>query len=87
MEKAEIYCPNCAWRPQAEHRWICVPSCGTIWNTFWTRAVCPGCTVKWPATQCLKCGIFAPHEAWYHYPERAEDHAAANAACGASALK
>lgn len=73
MEKAEIYCPNCQWRPQPEDRWQCVPSCGTIWNTFWTRGVCPGCTVKWPVTQCLGCKRFSPHEAWYHYREPVHD--------------
>ena len=72
MEKAEIYCPKCEWHPQAEDRWSCVPSCGTVWNTFWTRAVCPGCGVKWPATACLACTEYSPHEAWYHYPQRAE---------------
>ena len=73
MEKAEIYCPKCEWRPASEDRWACVPSCGTVWNTFWTRAVCPGCGVKWPATQCLACAQFSPHEAWYHCPEPAQE--------------
>jgi len=65
--KAEIYCPHCKHRPQPEERWECVPSCGTSWNTFWTRGVCPGCGVKWPSTQCNVCGQWSPHEAWYHY--------------------
>lgn len=73
MEKAEIYCPKCEWRPTAEDRWMCVPSCGTVWNTFWTRAVCPGCSVKWPATACFGCGEYSPHEAWYHYPKPREE--------------
>ena len=72
MEKATIYCPKCEWRPVAEDRWECVPSCGTVWNTFWTRAVCPGCGVRWPATQCLACDQFSPHEAWYHPHQPAE---------------
>ena len=67
MEKADIYCPQCKWRPQPEDRWECVPSCRTVWNTFWTRGVCPGCGVKWHSTQCLSCQRFSPHEAWYHY--------------------
>jgi len=67
-ERAEIYCPQCDWRPQAEDRWECVPSCGTVWNTFWTRGVCPGCAVKWPITQCLVCWQYSRHEDWYHYP-------------------
>ena len=70
--KSAIWCPCCEWRPQAEDRWQCTPSCGTVWNTFWTRGVCPGCAVKWPKTQCLACKAFSPHEAWYHDPEADE---------------
>lgn len=68
-EKADIFCPKCEWKPQSEDRWECVPSCGTVWNTFWTRAVCPGCGVKWPSTQCFECEVFSPHDEWYHYRE------------------
>jgi hypothetical protein len=71
-ERAEIYCPKCEWRPSAEDRWFCTPSCGTVWNTFWTRGVCPSCAVKWPQTQCLACQLFSPHEAWYHHPPKVE---------------
>jgi hypothetical protein len=71
-DKAEIYCPHCEWRPAPEDRWECVPSCSTIWNTFWTRGVCPGCSYKWTKTQCLVCGQVSPHEAWYHYPPELE---------------
>lgn len=71
-DKAEIYCPKCEWHPGPEDRWFCVASCGTSWNTFWTRGVCPGCGVKWPSTQCLDCNQYSPHEAWYHYREPAE---------------
>jgi len=72
-QKAEIYCPHCKWRPQPEDRWSCTPSCGTMWNTFWTRAVCPGCAVKWPQTQCFACERYSPHEKWYHYPPEASE--------------
>lgn len=71
-DKAQIFCPKCGWRPTAEDRWECTPRCGTVWNTFWTRGVCPGCSVKWPHTQCFECGQFSPHETWYHYPPEAE---------------
>ena len=64
----EIYCPLCAWRPRATDRWRCRPGCGTVWNTFWTRALCPGCGHQWLETACLKCGKMSPHESWYHYP-------------------
>lgn len=71
-DKADIYCPRCEWRPGPHDVWDCVPSCGTTWNTFWTRGVCPGCGVKWPSTQCYGCEKFSPHEAWYHYREPVE---------------
>ena len=72
--EAEIYCPDCEYRPKPEDRWACTPSCGTSWNTFWSRGVCPGYAVKWPHTQCFVCGQWAPHEAWYHYPPSSADH-------------
>lgn len=42
------------------------------WNTFWTRGVCPGCSVQWPITECLSCAQYSAHEAWYHYREPTE---------------
>jgi hypothetical protein len=70
-DELEIYCPKCAWRPQPEDRWSCEPSCGTVWNTFWTRGLCPGCRKQWADTQCLACRQFSPHQQWYHLPGRA----------------
>jgi hypothetical protein len=67
-KEQEIRCPHCAWRPQPESRWQCMPSCGTEWNTFWTRGTCPGCGYHWAKTQCLSCGELSPHEQWYHTP-------------------
>ena len=69
----QIFCPKCRYRPRAEDRWQCIPSCGTQWHTFWTRGVCPGCGFEWPITQCPQCGEISPHEAWYHYPEGEKD--------------
>jgi len=65
----EIYCPKCKERPRAEDRWQCMPSCGTVWHTFWTGGVCPGCGYRWRTTQCLACQEISPHQDWYHYPE------------------
>jgi hypothetical protein len=75
-ERADIHCPKCQWRPGPLDRWMCTPSCGTVWNTFWTRGVCPGCSVKWPITACLACEQYSPHEAWYHYPSDVESEPA-----------
>lgn len=71
-DKPDIHCPQCSWRPTAQDQWSCTLRCGTVWNTFWTRGVCPGCAVKWPQTQCLACQMFSRHEAWYHYPPEAQ---------------
>jgi hypothetical protein len=62
----KIYCPVCAWRPRASDRWVCVPGCGTSWNTFDTHGVCPGCSFQWRSTACLSCGQWSPHDDWYH---------------------
>jgi hypothetical protein len=72
-ERREIFCPACEYRPQPEDRWDCLPRCGTLWHTFWTRGVCPGCGIHWPKTQCPSCGVLSPHEAWYHDPQGAPD--------------
>jgi len=50
---------------------MCQPGCYTIWNTFETHAVCPGCHKQWQVTQCLLCHAISPHDDWYH--EHAED--------------
>jgi hypothetical protein len=67
--EAEIYCPLCAWRPKALDRWWCSPGCGAVWNTFWTRGLCPGCGHQWLETACYACRKMSPHESWYHYPD------------------
>ena len=66
----QILCPKCEYRPQVEDRWQCIPRCGTLWHTFWTGGVCPGCGLAWPMTQCPSCGRISPHKAWYREPEQ-----------------
>jgi hypothetical protein len=67
-----IRCPACGYRPTAEDRWSCMPSCGTVFHTFWTGGVCPTCAWAWEKTQCPRCGVLSPHKAWYRWPEGAE---------------
>jgi len=69
MKMPRILCPACSWNPQPASRWSCVPRCGTVWNTFATGGLCPGCGVRWPRTQCLACGIVSPHRDWYRDPD------------------
>jgi hypothetical protein len=73
-----IRCPVCAWRPSASSEWCCVwtdgpepffAACGTVWNTFATAAVCPGCRHQWQWTSCLRCGEWSPHADWYEEPD------------------
>lgn len=73
MPHLEIYCPKCRYRPVAEDRWACQPGCGTSWNTFWTRGLCPECTKLWHVTQCPTCEKVSPHRNWYHAPNRVAD--------------
>jgi hypothetical protein len=70
MKEFEIYCPKCTWRPAPDDRWECSPGCGAVWNTFWTRGLCPGCCKQWGVTQCLACQQVSAHRHWYHVPER-----------------
>jgi hypothetical protein len=69
-----IRCPRCDWRPDASSRWQCAGSgtpeapfhgCGTVWNTFLTRGVCPGCEHPWQWTSCHRCHEWSPHDEWY----------------------
>src|SRR5213592_635101 len=71
---AGIRCPLCRWRPVRASRWMCVSvgepenffdGCGTRWNTFETRGLCPGCSHQWIWTACLSCHRASPHEDWY----------------------
>ena len=70
-----IYCPKCEWAPGPHDRWMCRPGCFTVWNTFETRARCPGCQKQWQVTQCLVCHAVSPHEEWYHDYDEISEHA------------
>ena len=63
--RTRIRCPACQWQPSQADRWYCSPGCGHAWNTFDTRALCPGCAKQWTYTVCLSCSTASPHEAWY----------------------
>jgi len=70
IDFSRIRCPLCRWQPNAASRWFCSDfnshdGCGTEWNTFDTRGICPGCKYRWHWTDCLRCFRSSPHEAWY----------------------
>ena len=58
-----IRCPLCQWQPRKRDRWQC--RCGTVWNTFDTRGLCPRCQHQWTQTMCLACHRWSEHEHWY----------------------
>lgn len=69
-----IRCPLCRWQPTASSLWCCggrghpeyfFGGCGTMWNTFTTRGLCPGCAHQWRYTACLQCKDWTLHEDWY----------------------
>jgi hypothetical protein len=71
---SRVRCPLCKWRPKSSSRWYCgdceypeyfFEGCGTAWNTFTTRGLCPGCGHQWRWTICLSCQRWSPHEEWY----------------------
>lgn len=62
----KIACPKCDYRPKASDRWMCLPGCRTVWNTFETRAKCPGCGKQWQDTACPACHLWSLHDDWYH---------------------
>jgi len=73
-EFGRIRCPVCRWRPRASDLWECgdcghpeyfYGGCGTQWNTFDTRGLCPGCGHRWRWTFCLSCWEWSLHEDWY----------------------
>ncbi len=68
MKKIGISCPKCGWEPDDTCKWQCTV-CKTVWNTFTTRAECPGCGKIYEDTSCLKsrggCGQMSHHQDWY----------------------
>ncbi len=73
-ETRGIRCPLCKWTPDRTSRWTCwdceypeyfYNGCGTEWNTFDTRGVCPTCSHQWMWTSCLSCWGWSKHGDWY----------------------
>jgi hypothetical protein len=73
-DQGRIRCPLCRWQPDAGSFWFCNDNayperffggCGTAWNTFDTRGLCPGCGHQWRWTGCLSCHGWSLHEDWY----------------------
>lgn len=74
-----IRCPQCQWRPTSQDLWCCYSgdgpeprfeACGTMWHTFATHGLCPGCSHQWQWTSCLRCSEWSRHDDWYERRER-----------------
>lgn len=81
---SRIRCPLCEWHPGPSSRWCCeagespepyFEGCHTVWNTFTTGGMCPGCSHLWTWTSCLRCGGWSLHAEWYtERPQKAGRH-------------
>lgn len=61
---AGVSCPSCGDVPAPTTVWQC-ELCWCAWNTFETKARCPGCGFRFLATGCLTCGTISRHSEWY----------------------
>jgi len=62
--RAGVACPACKTAPPIGEYWKC-GRCGQAFDTFQTRAVCPGCATQFAVTKCLDCGAVHPMSEWY----------------------
>ncbi|MGA2635366.1 MAG: site-2 protease family protein [Terracidiphilus sp.] len=60
-------CPSCRMAPPVGARWKC-GHCGQLFDTFETRAKCPGCGVQYDTTMCLHCREQHPMNEWVVNP-------------------
>jgi Zn-dependent protease len=62
-------CPACREPPPGGPLWGCT-TCGNRFDPFSTRAICPHCRARQPATVCAYCGNEHPIEQWEASPLR-----------------
>jgi Zn-dependent protease len=62
--RAGVACPECKTAPPIGEFWKC-GRCGQAFDTFQTRAVCPGCATQFAVTKCLDCGAVHPMSEWF----------------------
>jgi Zn-dependent protease len=56
-------CPWCKTAPPLGNFWRC-GHCANSFDTFQTKAVCPGCAAEFGLTKCLDCGRLYPVNDW-----------------------
>ncbi len=64
---AEAACPACKAHPLDGNFWQC-EHCGTRFDTFASRGVCPGCGAEFPQTRCFDCLHASPMAQWFAQP-------------------
>jgi Zn-dependent protease len=66
--RTEFACPSCHTAPPVGAFWAC-GRCQGRFDTFETRAICPGCGSHFPDTGCVDCGSLHPMAEWVRTPE------------------
>lgn len=56
-------CPSCKASPHIGNYWFC-PRCKKAFDTFASKAQCPGCRTNFASTSCLACGESSPIDRW-----------------------
>lgn len=56
-------CPSCLIAPPVGGYWKC-GTCGQMFDTFQTLAVCPNCAAQYATTMCLDCQVQRPMSEW-----------------------
>ena len=67
--RREAACPSCGASPVIGNYWVC-DECRTRFDTFRTRAQCPGCGKLFPVTHCPVCFQAHPVGKWFVAPPR-----------------
>ena len=61
--RTDFFCPSCGQSPPIGALWRC-HQCGTAFDTFETRAVCPSCHTSFATTKCVHCHTSHPMADW-----------------------
>ena len=56
-------CPSCKAAPLIGNYWLC-PQCKKGFDTFTSKAQCPGCRTSFATTSCASCGERNPIDRW-----------------------
>jgi Zn-dependent protease len=68
----DAVCPSCGFSPPVGNYWTC-DECGTRFDTFHSRAQCPGCGKLFRTTMCPECLKRHPIGQWFSAVKGPED--------------